>query len=206
MNQATLQSITREEEAALVQRAIANDHSACTTIVTTFGPHLLAVTRRFLRSEPDCHDALQEAFISAFKSLPKFEASSRLSTWLHRITVNACLMKLRSSAARKETSIDELLPTFDWMGHYKKPVPAVTAPDAALEQSETRALVRHAIDQLPDAYRTILLLRDIEELDTAEVARLLDTTENNVKTRLHRARQALRTLLEPLLSPQAATS
>ncbi|HUO07485.1 MAG TPA: sigma-70 family RNA polymerase sigma factor [Phycisphaerae bacterium] len=192
-------AFSREEEAALVQRALAGDQAACTAIVTTYGPQMMSVARRFLRCESDCNDAVQDALISAFKSLPRFEQSSRLSTWLHRITVNACLMKLRSSAGRKETSIEELLPTFDWRGHYSKSVPAVRSPEGRLEESEMRQMVRAAIDQLPDAYRTVLLLRDIEELDTTETARLLETTENNVKTRLHRARQALRTLLEPMM-------
>jgi RNA polymerase sigma-70 factor, ECF subfamily len=193
-------ALTREEESALVQRALTGDQDACTAIVTTYGPQLMSVARRFLRSESDCQDALQDALISAFKSLPRFEQSSRLSTWLHRITVNSCLMKLRSSAAKKETSIDELLPTFDWRGHYSHRVPAVTSPEGHLEQNEMQQMVRAAIDMLPEAYRTVLLLRDIEELDTTETARLLETTENNVKTRLHRARQALRTLLEPMMT------
>ena len=194
---------TREEESALVQRAIANDQTACAAIVNTYGPQMMAVARRFMRCDDDCNDALQDAFISAFKSLSRFEASARLSTWLHRITVNACLMKLRSTASKNETSIDELLPTFDWTGHHTKSFPPVTTPESQLEQSETRAMVRRAIDQLPDAYRTILILRDIEELDTTETARLLETSEGNIKTRLHRARQALRTLLEPLMTTQA---
>ena len=200
MSPSNLQPLTRDEEVTLVKRALVNDQAAYTTIVTTFGPQMMAVARRLLRCESDCNDALQDAFISAFKSLPKFEASSRLATWLHRITVNACLMKLRSAGSKKETSIDELLPTFDWRGHYNKKVPAVTSPEGHAEQSETRAMVRSAIDQLPDTYRTILILRDIEELDTTETAKLLETTENNIKTRLHRARQALRTLLEPLMT------
>ena len=200
MSPSNLQPLTRDEESALVQRALANDQAAFTTIVTAFGPQMMAVARRLLRCDSDCQDALQDAFISAFKSLPRFEASARLATWLHRITVNACLMKLRSTTAKKETPIDELLPTFDWRGHHTQKIPPVTSPEARLEQSETRTMVRAAIDQLPDAYRTVLILRDIEELDTTETARLLETTENNIKTRLHRARQALRTLLEPMMS------
>jgi RNA polymerase sigma-70 factor (ECF subfamily) len=192
--------VSREEEQSLVQSALAGDQTACARIVKCYGPQMMSVTRRFMRCESDCNDALQDAFISAFKSLGRFEATSRLSTWLHRITVNACLMKLRSAGTRKETSIDELLPTFDWRGHHTRRVPEVGDPSGEIETDEMRTLVRNAIDQLPEAYRTVLLMRDIEELETTETARLLDTTENNVKTRLHRARQALRTLLEPMMS------
>jgi RNA polymerase sigma-70 factor (ECF subfamily) len=194
------ETITREDEAHLVELARAGDAVAHQKFVTQYGPAMMAVARRFMRCDDDCNDAVQDAFISAFRSLTKFEANSRLSTWLHRITVNACLMKLRSAGARRESSIEELLPTFDSTGHHARRVAAVHLPEEDIEAEETRAAVRHAIDQLPDAYRIILLMRDIEGLDTADTARLLATTENNVKTRLHRARQALRTILEPLMT------
>lgn len=198
-------TLTREEEGALVERIRANDQCACATLVKSFGPQMLSVARRFMRSEHDCNDAVQDAFISAFKAMERFEANSRLGTWLHRITVNACLMKLRSAATKRETSIDELLPTFNWAGHHINRPAAVEEPSESAMSQETRTMVREAIDQLPEAYRTVLLMRDIEGLDTAEVARLLETTENNVKTRLHRARQALRTLLEPVMTGQGET-
>jgi RNA polymerase sigma-70 factor (ECF subfamily) len=187
-------------EAELVRRVRAGDQEACARMVKEYGPQMMAVAGRFMRCEEDCNDAMQEAFIAAFKSLGQFEANARLSTWLHRITVNACLMKLRKTASRKETSMDELLPAFGWMGQHKRRVRPVIGPSEEVETGETRAAVRAAIDQLPDAYRTVLLMRDIEEMDTEETARELETTENNVKTRLHRARQALRTLLEPMMS------
>jgi RNA polymerase sigma-70 factor (ECF subfamily) len=192
--------LSLEEESTLIAAIRTGDNSACTKLVTLYGPPMMAVARRFMRCEQDCHDALQDAFISAFKAMDRFEANARLSTWLHRITVNACLMKLRNSASRHETSIDELLPTFNWTGHHTRHPAAVSEASDEVESQETRDLVHRAIDQLPDAYRTVLLMRDIEELDTETTARLLETTENNVKTRLHRARQALRTLLEPMMS------
>jgi len=198
-----LQVDPRKAEAELVVRVRAGDQRACGRMVEQYGPQMMAVARRFMRCDEDCQDAVQEAFISAFKSLERFEANARLGTWLHRITVNSCLMKLRSAATRRETSIDELLPTFNWRGHHARRPAAVLQPAEEMESTETRAAVRAAIDQLPDAYRTVLLMRDIEGMDTEETARLLETTENNVKTRLHRARQALRTLLEPMMSGAA---
>jgi RNA polymerase sigma-70 factor (ECF subfamily) len=159
---------------------------------------LLAVARSMLRSEEDARDAVQEAFISAFKSLGSFEGTCRISTWLHRIAVNAALMRLRSRRRRPEESIEPLLPAFLEDGHH-----AVHPPEwrddalALMERREEREFVRARIEELPDGYRTVLLLRDIEELDTAETARLLGLGENVVKVRLHRARQALRSLLEP---------
>jgi RNA polymerase sigma-70 factor (ECF subfamily) len=143
---------------------------------------------------------VQDALVSAFASIYQFRASSQLYTWLHRIVVNACLMKLRSQKRRATVSLDALLPTFDEVGNHSHPVSSWTS-DAIehIERRETRTLVRDYIDRLPDDYRTILILRDIEELDTDETAAVLKLSRAAVKTRLHRARQALRSLLEPAL-------
>ena len=155
---------------------------------------------RYLKSEEDARDAVQEGFVAAFRSIRSFEGGSSLSTWLHRIVINACLMKLRSSRRRPETSIEGLLPKFDETGHrVAEPEESRESAEVALDRSQTRRIVRDAIAQLPERYRSVLMLRDIEELSTAEVARLLDLTENAVKIRLHRARQALRRLVAPAL-------
>jgi len=108
-------------------------------------------------------------------------------------------MRLRSARRRGEESIEDLLPRFAEDGHkVNHPTPGWEgSAEELLARSETREIVRRAIDQLPETYRSVLLLRDIEELNTEEAARLLGVTENAVKIRLHRARQALRMLLEP---------
>ncbi len=160
------------------------------------GGAMLAVARRLLRDEEAARDVVQEAFTSAFRSIHAFREASRLSTWLHRIVVNAALMHLRRTGRRPEAPIDDLLPTFDETGHHRNAVePYPITAEAALIEKETRARVRTCIDRLPTTYRTVLMLRDIEELSTAEAAKLLDISENAVKIRLHRARQALATLL-----------
>jgi RNA polymerase sigma-70 factor (ECF subfamily) len=147
---------------------------------------------------------VQEAFIAAFQALDRFEGQSQLGTWLHRIVVNACLMKLRSRSRKPEVSIESLLPAFDEAGHHSEAVRSWSKrPDEQLLSDETRGLVRRSIDSLPDEYRTVLLLRDIEELSTEETARMLKATPGAIKTRLHRARQALRTLLDPHFSGRA---
>jgi len=176
------------------------DGRAYERLVTGHGGRMLAVARRMLRNDEEARDAVQEAFLSAFRGLPRFAGQSRLTTWLHRITVNAALMKLRSRRARPEESIEPLLPNFLEDGHATRSY--VEWPESAeqlLQRAEVRRLVRTAIDRLPPTYRTVLLLRDIEELDTGEVAELLSVSENAVKIRLHRARQALRELLDPHL-------
>ncbi len=161
-------------------------------------PRLLAVARRLLRNEEDAKDAVQDAFVSAFRSLDAFEGSCQVSTWLHRITVNAALMRLRTRRRKPEESIEDLLPTFLEDGHHARhPHEWRDNGEEILARKEDRDFVRACIDRLPEAHRTVLLLRDIEDLDTAEAARALGTSEAAVKVRLHRARQALRTLLEP---------
>ena len=166
-----------------------------------YSGRLLSVARRYLRSEEDARDAVQEGFVAAFRAIARFEGGSSLSTWLHRIVINACLMKLRSSRRRPETSIEDLLPKFDESGHrVAEPEEWRESAETALQRSQTRRRVREAIDRLPEAYRSVLMLRDIEELSTAETARMLNVTENAVKIRLHRARQALRTLLGSALN------
>lgn len=185
------------EESVLLAGLRSGNQDAYSHLVKRHGGRLLEVSRRLLRSEEDARDALQDAFLQAFRALPRFEGQSSLGTWLHRIAVNACLMRLRTRKARPEESIEPLLPRFAEDGHQQ--IPAVDWPepcDRLLERREVREMVRQAIDRLPESYRTVLLLRDIEEMDTAEVARALEITENAVKIRLHRARQALRELLD----------
>src|SRR5262245_23626215 len=187
------------EEAELLAGLRAGDAAAYERLVREHLPRLLAVTRRILGNEADAHDAVQDAFLSAFKAIHGFDGASRVGTWLHRIAVNAALMKLRSRARRAEQPIEALLPRFLDDGHLADPpAPWALGAEQLLEREETRELVRRTIDQLPENYRTVLVLRDIEELDTEETARLLGVNEGVVKTRLHRARQALRGLLDPL--------
>lgn len=187
----------REREAriaALRQR----DPTACEALVRELGGQMLAISRRYLQSEQDCEDAVQEAFLSAFRAIERFEGNSALETWLHRIVVNACLMKLRNRSRRHEVSVEALLPTFDQSGHHSQSIRSWRGtPVEQFLREETQATIRRCIDMLPDDYRTVLLLRDIDELSTAETAEMLNAASGTVKTRLHRARQALRTLLEP---------
>ncbi len=190
-----------EAELRLTARLRAGEEAAFDELVALAAGRLLAVARRMLHREEDAQDAVQETLLSAFKNLDKFDARSRLTTWLHRICVNACLMKLRSQRRRPEGSITDLLPTFLEDGHQTTPsTPWKPVEESGIEREELRALVRSRIEQLPEPYREVILLRDIEGLDTEETARLLETSPAAVKTRLHRARQALRTLLDPCMA------
>lgn len=189
-------------DAELLARLRGGDESAYEELVRSETKRLLAVARRLLRNEEDAQDAVQQAFLSAFRALPAFNGQSRLTTWLHRIVTNAALMKLRTSGRRPEESIEDLLPNFLEDGHHVEQFSEWSLPaDAKMVRHETRAHVRAAIDRLPDSYRIVLLLRDIEELSTEETAQALGVTPNTVKIRLHRARQALLKLLTPRMAP-----
>lgn len=190
-------SVGVSDEFDLLTGLRAGDATAYEVLVRTYISRLTAVARRITNNEEDARDAVQDAFISAYKSIGSFDGASRLSTWLHRIVVNACLMKLRARRRRPEESIEPLLPIFQEDGHHAAHFHEWTDDvHGSIERAERRALVRRCIAQLPETYRTVLMLRDIEGLDGEETARMLGITTNAVKIRLHRARQALRTLLD----------
>jgi RNA polymerase sigma-70 factor, ECF subfamily len=185
------------EERQLLAQLRAGDEDAFEDVVNRYGGRMLATARRFLNNEHDAQEAVQEAFTSAFRALDRFKGDAMLSTWLHRIVVNAALVQLRSKRRRGERTIEELLPRFDQYGEWiDDPVTWTDARETILERRDSREMVRRCIEKLPTSYRTVLLLRDIEELDTQESARLMAVTSTTVKVRLHRARQALKTLIE----------
>jgi RNA polymerase sigma-70 factor, ECF subfamily len=188
------------DDAAMLARMQAGDDVAFEACVRAYCARLLIVAQGILRNEEDARDAVQEAFLSAFQQIGNFRGLSRLGTWLHRIVVNTALGRLRSRQRHPQESIESLLPHFGEGEHQiDPPVPWKATPETGLQQQESRELVHRCISQLPESYRTVLLLRDIEGLDTEETAQMLGISPGVVKTRLHRARQALRSLLDPHL-------
>jgi RNA polymerase sigma-70 factor (ECF subfamily) len=138
---------TLSDERELVQAMRAGNSGAFEALIRQHGGRMLAVAGRFLRSEHEREDAVQEAFISAFRGINGFDEQSAISTWLHRITVNCCLMRLRSARRKHETSIDELLPSFDETGHQTRATPAWNDhAHEKLESIETRQQVRACIN------------------------------------------------------------
>lgn len=184
------------DEVALLAALRRGDNDAYATLLRQHGRSLFATARRMLGNEADARDALQEMFVSAFRAIGTFEGKSRLGTWLHRILVNAVLMRLRHRRHRPECSIDNLVPSFTDDGHHAEPpCPWSDRAIARLQSAESHAILWRAIDQLPSAYREVLVLRDLENLSTEAASTHLGITQNATKIRLHRARQALRTLL-----------
>lgn len=190
-----------DSEAQLVAALKRHDDGACELLVRRYGARMLAIARRLLNDPAAAEDCVQEAFLKAFRRIDGFEGRSSLATWLHRITVNLALMRLRSRQHRSELSIDDLQPVFD---AYACRTGAAWDGADAIERhvygKQVHDLVKSKIAELPEDYRVVLMLRDIEEFDTAQVADMLEINEGTVKVRLHRARAALKKLLEPALA------
>jgi RNA polymerase sigma-70 factor (ECF subfamily) len=180
-------------EVRLVERLRAGDDDAYRELLQIYGGRLLVVARRLMRDEEDARDCVQDAFLSAFRSIERFEAKAQLGTWLHRVAVNACLTRLRVRKRKRQEIVDPQTAKFDEYGFRNGPsdLHPLSVEDL-LEQEEVREKVLEAIDGLPESYRIVLLLRDIEEFSTAETAEKLEMTSGAVKVRLHRARLALK--------------
>jgi RNA polymerase sigma-70 factor (ECF subfamily) len=170
-------------ESDLVTRLRAGDEDAYEHLVRTHTAAMAAVARRYLGDSDDAADAVQDALVSAYRSMPSFGGTAKLGTWLHRITVNACLMKLRGLKRNRLRAFDE---------GCQPPAPVTSDP---FERSELVDQVRACIDRLPPAYRTVIRLRDIDGMDVEQAADHLGTNVGALKVRHFRARQALRTLL-----------
>lgn len=166
------------------EQTVATHHDLQET-AQQFGPRFLAVARRYLSCESECADAVQDAMVSALQQLPRFRGMCKLETWLHRILVNVCLMKLRSQSRRRMPSLDELLPLED----------GVVMTDR-IDETETHSMLREALSHLPETQRSVIQLRYFEGFSTNETAELLGTNPAVVKTRLHRGCRALRESME----------
>ena len=175
-------SIQDESASAELERAF-------TEIVEQYSDLAYSVAFRMLRNAEDAEDAVQEAYISAYKSLPNFKGQSKLSTWLYRIVVNACLMKIRKDKSRakylSEKAFDDAL-VYDWKND----------PEEAAVNSELRSILESGLDLLSPDLRAALVLRDIQVLSTEEAAEVLEISIASLKSRLHRARIQLRKHLE----------
>lgn len=195
---------TREGEtgrdAELVRRLRAGEDAAYEELVRGLTGRLLAVARRVARSEADAEDAVQEAFLSAFRSIHSFDGRSTLSTWLHRIVVNAALMKARKASSSRESSIENLLPRFEGGLHTVHPTAWKPISETAEERREQQGAVLAALDELPEEFRAVLVLKDVEGLQSAEIAASLGISDALVRQRLHRGRLALMKLLAPAMT------
>lgn len=191
----------REAEEQLIFSLQNGEGSGYETLVRSYGPFVMGIARRYLRCEADAADCFQETFIAVFESIDTYQQRSSFRYWLRGVTINKCLMKLRKQQRRREESIEHMLPMFDDRGNRVE----IASPrqkagiGELLDTNQLRRIVRENIDRLPYDYRLVLLLRDIDGFSTSETAAILGIKVNAAKTRLHRARSALRFMLQPIL-------
>lgn len=179
---------TSQTDEQVVARVIAGDVASFEILMRRHNTRLYRIGRAILKNDADAEDLMQETYIRAYRNLSRFEGRSKFSTWLSRIAVNEAIARKRSTERREE--IEPMIdPQSDRAKDFQSRVPS---PEQQASSREVQSLLETAIDSLPDIYRTVLMMRDIQDMETAETAEVLDISEQNVKTRLHRARALLR--------------
>lgn len=193
-------------EAVLVERLREGDASALEALMERYASRVFRVARGIARTDADAEEVVQDVFLALARKIESFEGRAQLSTWIYRVATNAALLKRRGKRVQLEVSLEEHLPTFKEDGHRDGPRNYLLAdwsrtPEAELLDGEARTVLARAIDQLSDTYRAVLILRDVEELSNEETARILGESVGSIKSRLHRARMALREQLTRHLAP-----
>jgi RNA polymerase sigma-70 factor, ECF subfamily len=192
--------MTALDDPALVQMARQRDGAAFGTIIQRNNRRLYRIARAVMCNDSEAEDVIQEAYMRAFANLADFRGESSLATWLSRIVLNEALGRLRrlrpTDDVTRQPSRGEVI-TFP-------PASAQLDPERTLAQRQIQILLEHAIDDLPEIFRTVLVVRVIEEMSIKETADLLGLRPETVKTRLHRARRLLRDAMERQLGPALA--
>ena len=192
--------IPSAEEANAIAALRAKDPEALDCLVREQSHRIYGAVLRLVHDPDEARSLVQETFLQAFRSVGAFRGHSKVSTWIYGIAMNVTRDHLRKKAQQRrvlsERHIGWLQPHFTWRGAHAERYTAWD-PEIMMEKRERRNLVREAIDELPERYRVVLTMRDLQELSTAEVAEVLSISEGSVRVRLHRARNALRRLLAP---------
>jgi len=195
--------LERDTEIELARQLMAGEPAAFDRFVEHFRAKVFHYSWLMCRNREDAEEVTQETMLNVFENFDHLRQPERIRPWVFQIAKNACLMKRRKSvfAPSKELSLDQFLPTMDHAGGPGKLQIADWSrlPDDRMLQSELKEVLERAMAELPENYRPVILLRDVEELSTIETAQILDLTEDVVKTRLHRARLAVRQELDEYL-------
>ncbi len=192
--------LARLDDAALVALARAGDDPAIRTLVRRHNQRLFRVARAMMRNDAEAEDVVQASYVKAFTHLDGFRGEARLVTWLTRITVNEAGERLRR---RRPTTGLEQVEAEQGRSAQIIQFPSLATPadpETEMSRQEVREVLERAIDTLPDAFRTVFVMRDIEGMSTDETAQHLALKPDTVKTRLHRARKLMRTAIEAELS------
>jgi RNA polymerase sigma-70 factor, ECF subfamily len=178
----------------LVARARTKDFTAFEQLVDRYEDKIFRLAFRFVRNETEAKEIVQDTFLLVWRKLDTFKGDSQFGSWLYRVATNTALMRLRAQRRHPEISTEEL--PIDYLDNYGQ-LPAAgenwaKRPDDELQSDELRRRIQKAVDELPEIYRTVFIIRDVEGLSTEETAEVLEISIPTVKTRLHRARLALR--------------
>jgi RNA polymerase sigma-70 factor (ECF subfamily) len=188
---------------SLAEELLAGKPGAFERFVETYRQKIFQYTLLMCGQREDAEEVAQETLLKVFEKVGQLREPAHLKAWVFRIARNACFMRRRKSvfAPAEELSLDELMPRFSDDGTTRRLEIAdwSAVPEELAINSQLGAMLRKAIEELPEIYRAVILLRDVEELSTEETAGILDVTEDTVKTRLHRARLAVRQSLDRYL-------
>ena len=189
-------------EAEMISRVIAGERELFYDLIKPCERAVFLTAFSVLKSEADAEEVVQEAALKAYKALSSFRGEAKFSTWLVKITLNEARMRLRRSRAESEVSLEDFANDGD--SDY---TPAVLTdwreiPSEALDRKELRVLLQRGLDELPEKYREVLILRDVRELSIEETAQLLGISIGMVKTRLFRARLMMQKIVAPELRAQ----
>jgi len=182
-----LEGLTNLPDEELVKRVLAGDTPLYEVIMRRHNQLLYRVVRSILGNDAETEDVMQDAYVRAYTHLGQFAGRSAFSTWLTRIAVHEALTRLRARNRHPQVDVTE----YDGEISMKTPQSSLN-PEQNASSAEMRELLEQAVLKLPESYRTVVMLRDIEELSTAETAEALDLTEENVKVRLHRGHGMIR--------------
>lgn len=190
------------EDQKLVEALQRGEPGAVEALLDRYGGWIYRVARRLLNDPRDVEEVTQDVLLTVVRKIQTFKGEAAFSSWLYRIAVNAAYQRLRAKRARPEVSLEPFLPVFDDEGRYIEPVVDWSSKlnDPAVA-GETRAAIERSLSRLPEEYRVVIQLHDVEELPNEEVAATLGLTVAAVKSRVHRARLFLRQELAHLFSP-----
>lgn len=182
------------QETYLIDAVKEGNHQAFGHVFALYSKKVFQLTYRLLGNREEAEDAVQEVFLAVFQKAHTFRGNSQFSTWLHRLTVNAALCRLRRQKHRREVSYEDFLPQFQEDGHHEVR-PVVDWSHEVEERSrneELQQILRKALDQLKPVDKAVVVLSDIEGFSDQDIAKSVGLTKSAVKTRLHRARLFLR--------------
>ena len=197
------------DEAHFVARLVARDESAFNELVVTYQRRVFALVFRMLGRRDEAEDLAQEVFVQVFKAIDQFRGDSKLSTWIYRIAVNLCKNRtkyLSRRHANDQDDVDAMADRLPFSAAKGVSVGGISRPDELVEGMQLEVVVKRAIAQIEPEFREVLILRDVEDMSYEEIAEVTGLADGTVKSRIHRARAQLRTLVEKAMGEKVRSS